>query len=125
MPTRSALLARGTVPAGQRKAVLLVPAGRTAIVKEMRLWYLASGTGQALVWTNLGPASSFLLAWRALTAEEIWNPPLWTVLPAGGTLEVEARGTAALALWISGAQLPGVGEAWPIPGTLPAPEPDD
>jgi len=108
---RTKLLAAGRRTDSTLATVYTVPAGETAIVKEVTVTNL-SGSASALVTIALDAGAfdntlwmEFVIAPRVFRRES-----MWMVVPAGATIGVQGPGTPNINFWISGTELEGVAD---------------
>lgn len=106
MPVRTARLAAGTVAAGANAFIVTCPAGKTIIIKDIRLWNTTGTATNHIVSVNSGPASTWI---RYSTVAGNDTPAMspWIVLEPGDTLSMYTQ-HSAMAYHVSGTELDGV-----------------
>ena len=105
MTTRSARLAVGTSTTSAVVTVYTCPTGKTAIVKDVRL-YAGASVGRAVVLVQQGSTDVSIID-EALAATGISQRQGFIVLEPGDTIRVYSS-TNTFNYWVSGAELAGV-----------------
>ena len=107
MPVRSnRFFAGNTLPVSAIHTVYTCPAGKTAIVKDVRVSSAGSSVSRAVVIALSGGQAISLLD-AAVGTTAVLSVLGFIVLEPGDQLQVYSEGTAAR-VWISGAELDGV-----------------
>jgi hypothetical protein len=108
MPVRTLALAQGFVtPGATAVTVYTCPSGRTAILKDVRVWNNSAASVAYVVATGSG-AGLCLLQNATLAAGACFGAGVWTVLEPGHTLQLSASVSGVLSYWLSGTELVGV-----------------
>lgn len=108
MAVRSALLARGQ--SGAANALVTVytcPAGKTALVKDVRMLSAGDPVTNAIVRITSGPALMHLIDGPLVVGDPVAVQG-FVVLEPGDRIQVVCTGANSTFFWISGAELDGV-----------------
>lgn len=105
MTTRSARLARGESTTGALVSVYTCPAGKTTIVKDIRI-YAGVANSRAVVLVRGGGHAPSIVD-QALTAVSVVSKDCWVILEPGDEIVVYSQ-SGTFVFWISGAELAGV-----------------
>lgn len=107
MAVRSArLVAQSTAPAGAVHTAYTVPAGRTVLLKDIRVSWLSGTVGRATVIARSGPVNVVLIDAPVPPTDPI-GAEVWVVLEPGDELAVYSEGGTCWA-YLSGSELEGV-----------------
>lgn len=107
MAVRTATLGiRSSAAANSEHTVYTVPSGKTAIVKDIRM-YSEAGCTRAVVFVNRSGPGSVSLVDQALGATSIHSEQGFIVLEPADELRVYSEG-GTFVTWVSGAELAGV-----------------
>lgn len=121
----SKLLAVGSHAAASPKLVYTVPAGHTAIVKQVYAANSGAAPGTLYLGTSVSSSVDWSFLYLPLEAGDLSSAPLWQVLPAGWYLTVTVIPAATTYYWISGSELLGVNDVPTVPSVdLSTPPPD-
>ena len=107
MPVRSNRFARGATTVGSTVRVYTVPAGKTAIVKDVVLWGFVGGVSRFALYAVSGAAQVAIVDQAIGGFQSARFSGLFVVLEPGDSLQVFSQGAAAQ-FWTSGAELDGV-----------------
>lgn len=108
MPVRTARLAVGTSGAGGvSTTIYTAPAGKTVIVKDIRLNGRADPSSSYIVFAGSGPLISYLGA-GTLNINATVSLQGFVVLEPGDRLGMNSGISNGIGFWISGAELDGV-----------------
>lgn len=109
MPVRTARLAVGASGAADTvKQIYTCPAGRTAIIKDVRLASVVTGGQQTAMSLNSGPTFVTVLNGSVpQNAFSITPTPYW-VLEPGDHLDILTPTAGGVHYWVSGVELDGV-----------------
>lgn len=108
MPVRSARLAVGLSGAGaSQKTVYTCPAGRTAVLKDVRLVGRSDPAQPVTLYMVSGPTLVYLVR-ASLAANQTAAAQGFVVLEPGDQLNIDTPVTDHAAYWVSGAELDGV-----------------
>lgn len=107
MPVRSARLGEGnSSPLSSIKTLYTCPAGRTAILKDVRVYVDTPAATRVAVILVSGPTSVTILD-QAVAAQGNVSREGFMVLEPGDRIQVYSTGSVAY-VWLSGAVLDGV-----------------
>lgn len=106
MPVRSARLAAGTSTNLSEKVAYTCPAGKTAILKDVRIHSPVDGLSQASVFMVSGPSAVTLIV-GSIPALGQKSEQGFIVLEPGDQLRVFSNG-GTFNYWLSGAELDGL-----------------
>lgn len=108
MSVRSARLAFGVSgTANTNNTIYTCPAGKTAVVKDVRVVGRAAGSTNYLLASSSGPTFTYLVA-GALASGAVASTTGFIVLEPGDRLVVNASAVDAIGFHVSGAELDGV-----------------
>jgi len=102
---RSARIASGAAASGTTTTLVTCPAGKTYIVKDIRVSHTSTGNTQYILATASGPGSVWL-DHGTLTAPVVKSYQGFIVLEPGNQLVIFSS-AAAIDYWVSGAELDG------------------
>ena len=110
MAVHSKRLASGFSGAANAEPVIYTtPAGRTTIVKDLRVVNaVSSSVTVVLIAQRPDPPGVYLLSQVLATAGAVAGVPLWTVLGPGDMLRIRCTQASGVAFWVSGTELEGV-----------------
>jgi hypothetical protein len=118
VPVRTKLLAVGNAQVAGAQYVYTVPAGRTAILKDIRVVSYAAGSPQLEIVMG-APSGHQVRIWRSpLTQYVPEGAQCWVVLPAGYAIIVNISIAGDLHYWMSGTELHGEADIPTVPTGL-------
>ena len=108
MAVRSLNLANGgLVVANAPITVFTCPAGRTVILKDVRLW-VSGASSVSTVLAAGSPDGLVLLVNEVISPAAVRSLQPWIVLEPGHTLQMSQNVANSVRYWLSGAELAGV-----------------
>lgn len=109
MPVRTARLAAGSTGAASASTVAYVcPAGKTAILKDLRLSIHVAPPVFLVVALHSGPTFVNVLVTSVTEGNGVRSPQVYLVLEPGDELIVQADKAAGVNYWLSGTELEGI-----------------